>query len=544
MEKLKVFLVEDEYVVREGIKNSIDWELAGYDFCGETSDGELAYSMIQQLKPDIVITDIKMPFMDGLTLSKLLKKDMPWIEIMILTGYAEFDYAKEAIRIGVAEYLTKPINSEELLKEIGRLADKIEEKRKERELRETYQREMQENSLRERKEFFQQLVAGEKTPAELFEVANRLQLDISAIWYSVVLLQVHFQNRDHSEYSNTLIAMEEKIVEYVNRNQILLFDRNLEGVACVFKADTTEIMETMQSDFIEMVQQIVSEKERMDYFVGVGEPVERLRELRYSFESANHAFAHRYLVDGSLVLYGKDIHKQRNQEKDEFHLESVSPKQMNKKKMQEFLKVGHRDESPYFVEEFFQAFDTNAMESNVFRQYITMDTYFGIAEFVEGLGYDKSEIPAPDLAEDVWKSKASAISYVKNMIEKALELRERAASNQYDILVEKVKSYIEENYADEDLTQNVVAAYVNYSPNHLSTIFSQETGQTFSKYLTDFRMNKAKELLRCTAKRSSEISKEVGYKDSHYFSFLFKKTQDMTPTQYRLDGKTDGEEIE
>lgn len=544
MEKLKVFLVEDEYVVREGIKNSIDWELAGYDFCGETSDGELAYSMIQQLKPDIVITDIKMPFMDGLTLSKLLKKDMPWIEIIILTGYAEFDYAKEAISIGVAEYLTKPINSEELLKEIGRLADKIEEKRKERELREIYQREMQENSLRERKDFFQQLVAGEKTAAELFEVANRLQLDISAIWYSVVLLQVHFQNRDHSEYSNTLIAMEEKIVEYANRNQILLFDRNLEGVACVFKADTTEIMETMQSDFIEMVQQIVSEKERMDYFVGVGEPVERLRELRYSFESANHAFAHRYLVDGSLVLYGKDIHKQRNQEKGEFHLESVSPKQMNKKKMQEFLKVGHRDESPYFVEEFFQAFDTNAMESNVFRQYITMDTYFGIAEFVEGLGYDKSEIQAPDLAEDVWKSKASAVSYVKNMIEKALELRERAASNQYDILVEKVKSYIEENYADEDLTQNVVAAYVNYSPNHLSTIFSQETGQTFSKYLTDFRMNKAKELLRCTAKRSSEISKEVGYKDSHYFSFLFKKTQDMTPTQYRLEGKTDGEEIE
>lgn len=544
MEKLKVFLVEDEYVVREGIKNSIDWELAGYDFCGETSDGELAYSMIQQLKPDIVITDIKMPFMDGLTLSKLLKKEMPWIEIMILTGYAEFDYAKEAIRIGVAEYLTKPINSEELLKEIGRLADKIEEKRKERELREIYQREMQENNLRERKEFFQQLVAGEKTAAELFEVANRLQLDISAIWYSVVLLQVNFRNRDHSEYSNTLIAMEEQIADYANRNQILLFDRNLEGIACVFKADTTEIMERMQSDFIEMVRRIVGEKERMDYFVGVGEPVERLRELRYSFESANHAFAHRYLVDGSLVLYGKDIHKQRSQEKDEFHLESVSPKQINQKKMQEFLKVGHRDESPYFVEEFFQAFNTNAMESNVFRQYITMDTYFGIAEFVEGLGYDKSEIQAPDLAEDVWKSKASAISYVKNMIEKALELREKAASNQYDILVEKVKSYIEENYADEDLTQNVVAAYVNYSPNHLSTIFSQETGQTFSKYLTDFRMNKAKELLRCTAKRSSEISKEVGYKDSHYFSFLFKKTQDMTPTQYRSQGKTDGEEIE
>ena len=103
---LKIFLVEDEFVVREGIKNNVDWEAHGYDFCGEASDGELAYSMIQKEKPDIVITDIRMPFMDGLTLSKLIKKEMPWIEIIILTGHAEFEYAKEGIKIGVAQYLS------------------------------------------------------------------------------------------------------------------------------------------------------------------------------------------------------------------------------------------------------------------------------------------------------------------------------------------------------------------------------------------------------------------------------------------------------
>ena len=113
---LKVFLVEDEFVVREGIKNNIDWKAHGYDFCGEAGDGEVAYSMIQKEKPDIVITDIKMPFMDGLTLSRMIKSEFPWIEIIILTGYEDFQFARDAIKIGVSNYLLKPINGETLIR--------------------------------------------------------------------------------------------------------------------------------------------------------------------------------------------------------------------------------------------------------------------------------------------------------------------------------------------------------------------------------------------------------------------------------------------
>ena len=102
--------------------------------------------------------------------------------------------------------------------------------------------------------------------------------------------------------------------------------------------------------------------------------------------------------------------------------------------------------------------------------------------------------------------------------------------------------YIENNYANEELSLNTVASHVNFSPNHLSTVFSQQTGQTFIKYLTDYRMNKAKEMLRCSSKKSSVIAQEVGYKDPHYFSYLFKKTQNMTPTQYR-EGKLAGGEV-
>ena len=123
---LKVFLVEDEVVMRNGIKNNIPWEQEGFEFVGEASDGELAYPLIKREKPDILITDIRMPFMDGLELSRLVKKELPQIKIIILSGYNEFDYAKTAISIGVTDYLLKPISSAKLLEAVKKVGDMIE----------------------------------------------------------------------------------------------------------------------------------------------------------------------------------------------------------------------------------------------------------------------------------------------------------------------------------------------------------------------------------------------------------------------------------
>ena len=123
---IKVFLVEDEMVIRNGIVKSINWEKEGYRLVGEASDGELAYPMILKEKPDILLTDIKMPFMDGLELSRLVKQELPDTKILIFSGYDEFEYAKEAIRIGVTEYLLKPVSSEQLLEVMRRISKQIE----------------------------------------------------------------------------------------------------------------------------------------------------------------------------------------------------------------------------------------------------------------------------------------------------------------------------------------------------------------------------------------------------------------------------------
>ncbi len=538
---LKVFLVEDEFVVREGIKKNIDWEGHGYEFCGDASDGELAFPMIQKQKPDIVITDIKMPFMDGLELSKLIKKELPWTEIIILSGHQEFEYAKEGIKIGVAQYLSKPINGADLLKEVDVVAKKIEENRKEREIKEKYIQEMQENILEEKRKLFQYLVTGSKTVVELLEIADKLSIDLSSMWYNVILFEIESLNHSLGEYSKSLIEIEEKIEKLNDENHFVVFDRNLEGKAILLKADTKEELEEFQNKYLTKLQEILAEYKQVRYFCGVGKAVNRLGEVTDSFERASHAFAHRYLIKESRIMDSEELEKSVNYQKEEFDISNVNPKQIDRNKIREFLKYGDKSEVVYFVEEYFKDLGMNVMKSNIFRQYITLDTYFYVVEFLESIQVPKDEIPVFEVESGVTYNKEGAIQYIIETLEQALELREKSASNRYGDITEEIIRYIEQNFSDDELSLNSVASHVNFSPNYLSMVFSQQMGQTFIKYLTDFRMNKAKELLRCSEKRSSVIAVEVGYKDPHYFSYLFKKTQGVTPTQYREGKYGEGE---
>ncbi|MBR5416462.1 MAG: response regulator, partial [Clostridiales bacterium] len=234
---LKVFLVEDEFVVREGIKNNIDWSGHGYDFCGEAGDGEVAYSMIQKLKPDIVITDIKMPFMDGITLSRMIKSEFPWIEIIILTGYEDFQFAREAIKIGVSCYLLKPVNGESIMKEVDALSEKIREKKAEREAAKRYEEEMRERTELDKRDFFNTLIKGGKNTTELFAESKKLSIDITALRYNVVLLKIWSDKHDIGEYSNSVLRVEDGVRRIADENGALFFDFTVEGTALLFKGD-------------------------------------------------------------------------------------------------------------------------------------------------------------------------------------------------------------------------------------------------------------------------------------------------------------------
>src|SRR5689334_4487762 len=185
----KVFLVEDEIVTREGIRDTVDWEAAGYQFCGEAPDGEIALPLIRERRPETVITDIKMPFMDGLQLCRILRETLPATKIIILSGHDEFKYAQAAIQIGVTEYLLKPIVPQDLLAALRKVARQIDEERHTSAHLEALQAQMANHRSLLRERCLLDLVAGNSSPAEFIEQARGLEIDLLAPWHQVLVIR-------------------------------------------------------------------------------------------------------------------------------------------------------------------------------------------------------------------------------------------------------------------------------------------------------------------------------------------------------------------
>ena len=205
----------------------------------------------------------------------------------------------------------------------------------------------------------------------------------------------------------------------------------------------------------------------------------------------------------------------------------------------DLLKSGTAPEVKYFVEECLEAFGSN-FECLPFRQDILMAVYLAVSEFVTGLGMEQEQIMKEfgdaRTLQPCAGSKEAAAKYARDILTKAVALRTSCSRKKYRQVLDKAREYIAGHYRDEDISLNVVASCVNISPNHFSTIFSQEMGITFVEYLTKVRMEAARELLLKTDLRASEISYQVGYKDPHYFSYLFKKIHGITPKAFRSGG--------
>lgn len=539
---LKVFLVEDEIVVREGIKNNIKWEQEGLKFVGEASDGELALPMIQNLRPDIIITDIKMPFMDGLELSRLVKKELPKVKIIVLSGYNEFDYAKQAINIGITEYLLKPISPAKLLQAVKEVAKKVEKENEQEEYVKQFKREMLENKKIEKQKFFNDLMFREISMTEMIERAKALDMDLVAQAFNVILFKVMLKDDTSTSYSKEIVRITDSMDELISEcDDIYMFDRAAEGWGFLVLDDMAADTRMMQQRVLEPIITEVAQYDNLEYFGGVGKTVQRLRELPESFDQANRAFSYRYMGKSNQIICYEDIGKMNLLLDDTINLNTLDIGKIDRKILVNFLKSGSSEEVKHFIIDYFAGLGEDNINSLLFRQYVAMDMYFGTVAFIEELGYHSK-----DIIENCGEIRGvagelitveSTKRYLEQILEKALELRDNIAMKKYGGLIDGAIKYIRDNYAKEDISLNLVASSVNMSPSYFSTIFSQEMGKTFIEYLTNVRMEKAKELLMCTNMKTSEIGFEVGYKEPHYFSYIFKKTQDCSPKEFRMRGK-------
>lgn len=542
MNEIKVFLVEDEMVIRRGIKNSIDWEKEGYIFCGEASDGELAYPMIIKEKPDILITDIRMPFMDGLELCKLVKKELPNIKILILSGYDEFDYAKEAIRLGVTEYLLKPISSGKLLEALNGVSESIRREKEDKDLVRKYMEEMRENTEHEKQKFFEQMIASNLSMADALETGKKYEMNLSAGMYNLLLFR--FTLGEENRKSEELLGEAEYAIEKLTERleYVFEFQRGVEGWAFLLMADNEEQMSERVKELSKDLEEIMKNYSTIAYFGGIGQPVARLRELEESFREAERALAARFTMELNRIISVEDIRMAQNVDTlDDIEITSFGEIEKTRTMLEKFLNNGAEDEIDEFVDVYINELPEENLKSVLMRQYIIMDAYIVMMSFCEKIEGIEGEMQAQ--SEELKNSMKTSQTleeiknYIRMLLKKIIGVRDTISGRRYSDIIEIAKDQIRKTYMSDEISLNTIAAEVGMSPSYFSSIFSKEMGKTFVEYLTEIRMDRAKELLMCSSMKTSEIGYEVGYKDPHYFSYIFKKTQNCTPKEFRARGK-------
>lgn len=535
---LKVFLVEDESIVREGLKNNIPWQEYGYQFTGEASDGEMALPMLRKIRPDVLITDIKMPFMDGLSLSRIVTQEIPDIKIVIISGYDEFEYAQQAIKVGVEQYLLKPVTRGSLRKVLLEIREKIETEQEQKNYLETFQNERKEYETYSRRSFFEKVFGGVLSVQQIYEEAAKISLELDGPCYNLALLNLQVK-RKNPEYAmqepEGIDRVREALFRYFMRfPEYLVFQWNISQYGVLIKGEADR-MESLKEQCILNIEKICSKEElSMEWYAAVGEPVERLSLLPECYTKASHILAHRFFSPRSHILTERDA-EELLPGKDIKSFESVDSAKVNPEIIQGFLREGKREE----IEEFLNGYLTGvkeALESRLFRDYLLLNIRFTTLHYMEMLGISQQDsLPEEDYAKvrEAAADSRNIYDYVQELLERALTFRDQESENQNKRVLKRGLEYIEENFSEDSLSLNGVAGAIGVSGNYFSSVFSQEMQMTFIEYVTKKRMEKAKKLLRQTEKHSGEIAAEVGYKDPHYFSFVFKKTVGITPREYR-----------
>ena len=536
--KIKVFLVEDEVIIRSGVKKSINWEQEGYEFVGEASDGELAYPMILKEKPDILITDIRMPFMDGLELSRLVKKELPDIKILILSGYDEFEYAKKAIKIGVTEYLLKPISAAKLTEVLNAVAETIRQENEEKNLLETYFAEMRENTERDKMRLFEKLLMGDLSMGEILEAGERFGMNLGASCYKIVLFKI-LANLENHVYAEQMVDACSSVEQAASMMEgVYVFQRGVEGWAFLLTAQDEKSMEESAKILYQNLKQAMKNYTQLEYFGGIGSTVPRIRSLKQSFREADRAFAARFVEETNQIISQKEFEKSQMEEG--LKMQGVVQIGKSREMLQKFLSNGTREEVKAFSDAYISRIEEENIRSTMVRQYVVIDVCIVILSFCERISSaNRLQEEAEELQKMMQKihSLSEIKKYVVRLLNEAIELRDAESGRRYSDLIAAAKKEIENHYMTEEISLNTVAISVGMSPSYFSSIFSKEAGKTFVEYLTEVRIEKAKEFLMCSSMKTSEIGYEVGYKDPHYFSSIFKKVQGCSPKEYRARGK-------
>lgn len=533
MEPIKVFIAEDESIVREGLRDMIPWEQYGFAFVGDAPDGEMALPLIRKLKPDILITDIRMPFMDGLALSRIVSRELPDTKIIITSGYSDFEYARQAIELKVDQYLLKPLTRADMIKALESTRQKIEDGRAQKDYLRKYEQELKEFERFSRRTFFEKLVDGSLSVQEIYEQAEKLNLDLTADGYNFVVFAV--QDAQRTAYTAAAANVVEQLLDYFFRYpDYVLFRCGLLSYAVLVKGDAAQLARLTERGLDMIRQRCEGAQTPLNWYAAVGAPVSRLSSLAQCYAEANHVLAYRHIYPAQHIFTADMIRAEQEAAAAE-GMDAVQAGMVDPMALRNFVQTGTPEEAAAFAEEYTGSLG-GAEHSLMFRHYLMVSARVNAEFALRELGVSAEELQRRLPQVDVNMQPDRLKTYLAAVLRAAVELREAESQKRSSDITSEALRYIDRNYTDPNISLNSVAESINISANYLSALFSQKTGLSCVEYLTKKRMARARQLLRQTSKRSGEIAAEVGYRDPRYFSFVFKKTQGCTPSSYRSGG--------
>jgi len=523
-----VFLVEDETLIRQNMRNAIEGGGDEFACAGEAADGELALTIIQDVKPDILVTDIKMPFMDGLTLARHAKAIIPWLRIIIVSGYDDFDLARQAIGIGVDHYILKPVSNRDLFSALRLSAQKITEYKRQSVsfLKNLSDEELVKNTLVT--SFLERLCGGEVGSDEALRRSEELGVGLLARQYAVAVALC--EDRDGIPHRQAVASK----VKYLfsETEEVLCFMSGADRVVLIVKGATEMDAVGRAYHAAQTLKHELEDGLSASVTVGVSGVTGRISGLHEAWKEAavllkTFGGAQRGRIFGVGDLRG-DVEGGASRLEELFNAD-----------LEGKLKFAGPADVPLLVEELMKNAAGEEVQGMLYRHYVLMDLTASAMRILKGLNpsLDRSELSGEFADRDrVVTSAVSARECTELATEicmKFIELRDRGGSCHHRKLVLRACEYIRENYNNPDISLNTVAAHVALSPAHFSTIFAQEMSETFIDHLTSVRIEKVKELLLSTDDKIVNIAFSVGYSEPNYLSYLFKKREGLSPKEYR-----------
>ena len=536
MELYNVLLVDDEADVLQAMKKKIDWEALGFCLAGTAENGQEALEMAEQLHIDVVMTDIKMPYMDGLTLCKNLKQSYRNMKVIIYSGFDDFEFAREAVHLEAEEYLLKPISAGDMEAAFSKVRKKLDQEYDEyrnlNRLSEYYRKSLP--AMREQlvMGILEGRIAGERARAmmETYEIC------LDSPFYVVAALYMDVNPREEQPQPAQLftLSLKDMVQDYLKNRTRFFSTAFLDQVIVIFMLDEREEIDQVLYH-LDQICKMGFRVLKSSVTAAVGQICANTDALHTSYEEAVNAMEYRSILGSGQVLYINDIEPCSE--------ENILVTEHEFQNLVHAVKLGNRDETNAAIAQIMDSIRKEPISPGQY-QLLFMELLSELMKIGRAYKLHPNQIFGEHAGSWQELYRMVTVDELEGWLQEVCtnlrhvlrhERRDSAAR-----LTEQAKAYIEEHYKESDLSADSLCRCLNVSAAYFSTIFKREVGMSFVAYLTKIRLEHALELLRTTEDKTYIIASRVGYMEPNYFSYVFKKQYGISPSKYRAEMSVKG----